>query len=178
MLPVAVQAQSLRVRTDGDQLRISAPQLRLLTKEAVERLRDGASVGYSIVIAVSSAPGAVPLEQITYRFVFSYDLWEEKYAVRRLEPVPRAVSHLSVSAAEAWCLDALAIKTARLSADRPFWVSLTWQAETAKSDNVASDDSGLTLGGLVDIFSRQNASRPLSGSTQAGPFRLSEAGAK
>ena len=114
---------------------------------------------------------ASPIDQMTYRFVFSYDLWEEKFAVTRLEPSPRAISHLSAAAAEAWCLDSLMIPTGNLPADRPFWVSLTYRAESPGQRGV-SDNSGLTLGGLVDIFSRRNQRQPVSGSRNAGPFRL------
>ena len=173
MWPVHLGAQSLSVRSEGDQLRIAAPQLRLLTKDVIDRLHDGGSVGYSFQITISSDRNGAPLEQITYRFVFSYDLWEEKYAVTRLEPSPRAISHLSASAAEAWCLDALAIKPASLAADRSFWVGLVYRAEEARPP-AASNDSGLTLSGLVDIFSRRNPKQPLSGSRTAGPFRLSD----
>jgi hypothetical protein len=172
--PLALDAQSLSVRPDADQLRIGAPQLRLLTRDVLDRLRDGASVGYSFQIALSADREGETLDQITYRFVFSYDLWEEKFAVTRLEPSPRAISHLSAAAAEAWCLNALVIRSERLNADRLFWVSLNYWADAPRSPASTADDSGLTLGGLIDIFSRPNLRQPVNGSRQAGPFRLSD----
>jgi hypothetical protein len=171
--PISVNAQSLRVAAEGDQLRIAAPQLRLLTKDAMDRLHDGASVAYALTIAVSSTPDGAPLDQMTYRFIFSYDLWEEKFAVTRLEPSPRAISHLTAAAAEAWCLDALVIRVSRLNADRPFWLTLTYRAEAPAAAGGA-DDSGFTLGGLVDIFSRPNRRQQMNGSRKAGPFRLTD----
>ena len=163
-------AQSLTVRFEGDRFRLVAPQLRLLTKETVDRLHDGVSVGFTFQVAIASDRNGNPIDQMTYRFVFSYDLWEEKFAVTRLEPTPRAISHLSAAAAEAWCLDSLMIPTGNLLADRPFWVSMTYSAEAGQRG--VSDNSGLTLGGLVDIFSRRNQRQPVSGSRNAGPFRL------
>jgi hypothetical protein len=162
----------LSVRAEAGQLRIGAPQIRLLSKDVLDRLRNGASVAYSFDIALSGSRGGAALDQITYRCVFSYDLWEEKFAVTRLEPSPRAVSHLTAAAAEAWCLDAMVISSGSLNPDRPFWVSLNYRTE-ALSPPDPSDDPGLTLGGLIDIFSRTNPRQPANGSRQAGPFRLS-----
>src|SRR5262245_15089469 len=84
--PVPVRAQSLSVRADGDQLRIDAPQLRLLTKDANDRLHDGGSIAYTFQISLTNDRNGTDLDQITYEFIFSYDLWEEKYAVTRLSP--------------------------------------------------------------------------------------------
>src|SRR2546422_9284862 len=92
-------AQSLNVRLEGDQLKIVAPQLRLLTGEALQRLRDGASVTYVLETVITSGRNGDRLAQATFRFVFSYDLWEEKYAVTRVGSPPRSVSHLSASSA-------------------------------------------------------------------------------
>jgi hypothetical protein len=106
--------------------------------------------------------------------VFSYDLWEEKYAVARLDPSGRSISHLSSSAAETWCLDALALPISGLSPNDPFWVSLEYRAEDPPRATDESDNSGFTLGGLIDIFSRRNQKQQPRGSRDGGPFRLSD----
>jgi hypothetical protein len=171
--PPVLDAQSLSVRAEADHLRIGAPQLRLLTRDVLDRLRDGVSIGYTLRLALSAAPDGAELDQITYRCLFSYDLWEETFAVTRLEPSPRAISHLSASAAEAWCLDALTIGSNRLSDESPFWASLDYRADEPRGPSDGSEDTGLTLGSLIDIFSRKDPKRPINGSRQAGPFRLS-----
>ena len=172
--PRFLAAQSLSVTTEADQLHIGAPQLRLLTKDVLDRLHNGASVGLTFHIALSSASDGTPIDQITYRFVFSYDLWEEKFAVTRLEPIPRAISHLSAAAAETWCMDALRIRSDKLSIDRSFWVSLNYQVEPPASASAEPGNSGFTLGGLVDIFSRPSPRQQASGSRRVGPLRLGE----
>jgi hypothetical protein len=90
--------------------------------------------------------------------------------VTRLEPGARAISHLSASAAEAWCLDGLTIPIGNVSDDAPFWVLLSYQREDPRTAD--DSNSGLTLSGLVDIFSRRNPRQPLTGSWTGGPFRM------
>ena len=172
--PAVLRAQSLNVRLDGNQIRIGAPGLRFLNGEAIQRLRDGATVTYVFDVVATEGRYGARLAQATYRFVFSYDLWEEKYAVARLDSPPRSISHLSSSAAETWCLDALALPISGLSPTDPFWVSVEYRAEDPPPAADESDNSGFTLGGLIDIFSRRNQKQQPRGSRDGGPFRLSD----
>ena len=167
-------AQSLNVRLDGDQLKIGAPQLRLLTGDALQRLRDGASVTYVFETVITSGRNGDRLAQATFRFVFSYDLWEEKYAVTRVGSPPRSVSHLSAPGAEAWCLDLIRVPLAGISAQTPFWVSLEYRTEEPQRPADNGDNSGFTLGSLIDIFSRRTLKQEARGSRDAGPFRLAD----
>jgi hypothetical protein len=155
-------------------LRISAPQLRFLTGETLQRLRDGASVTYVFDVAATGGRYGARLAHASYRFVFSYDLWEEKYAVARLDPSPRSISHLSAAAAESWSLDSLILPVNGLSPNDPFWISLEYRAEEPPRSTEDLDNSGFTLGGLIDIFSRRNQKQPPRGSRDGGPFRLSD----
>ena len=138
-------AQSLNVRLEADQLKIVAPQLRLLTGEALQRLRDGASVTYVLETVITSGRNGDRLAQATFRFVFSYDLWEEKYAVTRVGSPPRSVSHLSAPGAEAWCLDLIRVPIAGISAQTPFWVSLGYRTEEPQRPADNGDNSGLEI---------------------------------
>ena len=173
LAPTFVFGQTLDVRLDGDQLRILAPQLKLLTKEAVDRLRNGGSIAYVFRISLTSDQNGAQLDQATTRCVFSYDLWEEKYAVARLDPSPRAISHLTAAAAETWCLNGLTIRNASVTGDRTFRLELNYEMED-RGPEEELDSSGLTLSGLVDIFSRRNPRQPINGSRRAGPMRLSD----
>jgi hypothetical protein len=92
------------------------------------------------------------------------------------------VSHLMQAAAEAWCIEQLAIPLSALGAlgrDVPFWVRLEYRI--LDGDNPPGEaDSGYTLQGLIDALSRRRKT-PSTGSGQggssanaleAGPFRL------
>src|SRR5690606_34440680 len=129
LAPPVSTAQSLGVRIEADQLRVNAPQLRMLSGEPLNRLRDGAAVSYVFQLSVLAERGGRPLASAAFRFVVSYDLWEEKFAVTRMEPSRQSVSHLSAEAAEQWCLDSIGLSIQGLSPDAPLWVLLEFQAE-------------------------------------------------
>ena len=160
--------QSLEMRTDGDRLRIVAPRLRLLTGVPLERLHDGASVSYTFRLSILNSRSGEVLGQAFYRFVISFDIFEERFQVSRLEPTTRVLSHLSMPAAEAACIDAIEIPARVEPADRPFWIRLEYRAE----DMSQSDEAPTSLGTLVDLFGRKTAKSPVSGIIEAGPFRL------
>lgn len=166
-------AQDLGVRLDGDQLRIATPDLRFLGAEAARRLRNGASVDYVFQISVSTERRGAPLAQAIYRFVFSYDLWEEKYAVALVQPSARSVSNLSAAAAESWCLESIRVPVEGLPADRALWLRFEYRLIEPPDADVGNT-SGFTLSGLIDIFSRRNPRRPEGGLKEAGPFRLAD----
>ena len=104
-LPAAVIAQSLNVRLESGQLHVGAPQLRLFTGDPLRQLHDGASVVYVFKLSLRGERRGAAIAQATYRFVVSYDLWEEKFSVTEVEPVRRSASRLSESAAQTWCME-------------------------------------------------------------------------
>jgi hypothetical protein len=169
-LPAAVLAQSLNVRLDNGQLRFAAPQLRILTGDPLRRLHDGASVVYLFRLSLRNERRGAPVAQEMYRFVVSYDLWEEKFSVTEVEPVRRSVSRLSESAAQTWCMDAVTLPAAGIPADRPLWATFEYEDEDAGGGASA----GFPLGPLIDIFSKKNPNQPVHGYRETGPFRLSE----
>ncbi len=169
----SLAAQSLNVRLTGDQLKVYAPQLRLLTGEVLQRLRDGASVGYVFEVAATPERNSSPFAQATYRFVFSYDLWEEKFAVTRVDSPSKSISHLASAAAEAWCLDNIRLPAGSLPADSSFWITLRFKAEEPQKRG-DSENSTFTLGGLIDIFSKRVQKQEVRGSKEGGPFRLAD----
>jgi len=171
LLAILLLAQSSAARMDGDQLRITAPRLRFLSGEALNRLRDGVTVKYDFEITATDRDGNV-LARSQQQFAVSYDLWEEKFAVTKLGSSPRSISHLSASAAEAWCVDNTPLPIAGLNPNQTFWVRLEYRLDTGAASAETSDNSGFTLSGLVDIFSRRARGEQLRGSEQVGPLRL------
>jgi hypothetical protein len=177
--PSISNAQSVTVRTDGDQLRAGAADVHFLNGESLRKLHDGMSVNYLFqVSALTGRPGTV-MVKTTYRFVISYDLWEEKFAVTRVAPEPRSISHLSVAAAEAACLDALLFPLPAINPDMPFWVRVEYQTEesptvTATGLPAGTKDGGISLGSMIDIFSGKKPKDPVHGSIESSPVRLSD----
>jgi hypothetical protein len=165
-------AETLAVSFDGDNLRVAAPDLHFLTGKALERLKDAATVTFlSQLTLFSDAQGTV-FKRSAERLVVSYDLWEEKFSVTIPGGSKRHLPNASAAEAESWSLENLAISAMGLAPDRPFW--LRFDLRTADRKELASvvGDSGVSLTGLIDLFSRKPAAGEASFSRTAGPFRL------
>jgi hypothetical protein len=173
LLGPAALAQSLAVRLDGDRLRVSAPNLRFLAGRPLERLKNGASVAFDVQLSLSIEGGRVR-ERAADRFGISYDLWEERFSVTSLGPSARSVSRLTPTAAEAWCLDHLALPAAGLPPARPFWIRLEVRAEDPRERLTAVGETGISLSRLIEIFSRPARDPQARWTEEAGPLRLAD----
>jgi hypothetical protein len=171
-LVTVLWAQSASARIDRDQLRIAVPRLHFLIGEALSRLHDGATVRYELELIAKTDRNGRTLARTMEQFAVSYDLWEEKFAVTKLGSPPRSISHLSASAAEAWCIDNISIPTSAISPNQQFWIQLDYRAGSSAASADPSDNSGFTLTGLIDIFSRRTRSEQVHGSEEIGPLRL------
>ncbi len=79
---------------------------------------------------VLPAPGKSPAATARRIFALSYDLWEERFAVTTVDARSQSVSHLMLAAAEAWCVEQLAVPVSALGAlgrDLPFWIRLEYR---------------------------------------------------
>jgi hypothetical protein len=171
-LVTMLAAQSLTARVDRDQLHVAAPRTHFLTGEALNRLRDGATVAYEFQLTARADRAGKVLARSQERFAVSYDLWEEKFAITKLGSSPRSVSHLSAAAAEAWCVENTSIPVGALTPNEPFWLRLDYRADNSTSTSDQLDNSSFTLSGLIDIFSRRPRSEQVHGSEEVGPLRL------
>ena len=172
-------AEALRPRLEGDHLRVSAPQLHFLTGKPLERLHNGASMAFDFQLsALADRPSTATtpriLERAVERFLMSYDLWEEKFSISRSSRPARSVSHLSVVAAEAWCLENLSLPAAALAPDKPFWLRLELRVEDPKDRPGVVADPGIILTRLIELFSRPSRSQQASWLVEDGPFRLAD----
>jgi len=167
-------AGGLSVTWDGDDLHVAAPQIHFLAGKPLDRLKDGAAVVFLTQLTLTTDNFTTSLRRTPDRFVFSYDIWEEKFSVTRLGPAQRTVSHLTAAAAEAWCLDSLAISSSGLPQDRPFWLRFELRAAEPKDEAAVIGDSGLNITRLIEIFSRRPRDQQPSWTADAGPLRLGE----
>ena len=173
-------AQTLTVDTVGDSLRIRAPGFSFLKGDPLARLKDGRSVRVELAAMVMPAPGKSVVATTRRIFALSYDLWEERFAVTTVDKRSQSVSHLAVAAAEAWCVDQVAIPVNALGAlgrDLPFWIRLEYRI--LESDATTDQtDSGYTLQALIDVLSRRRKTDSSTHALEAGPFRLPARGSR
>jgi hypothetical protein len=167
-------AQTLTIDIVGEVLKIRAPGFSFLTGDPLARLKDGRSVRVELAAMVLPAPGKSPAATTRRSFALSYDLWEERFAVTTVDTRSQSVSHLMMAAAEAWCVEQLAIPVSALGAlgrDLPLWIRLEYRV--LDGDGAAdSDDSGYTLQALIDALSRRRRTESSPHALEAGPFRL------
>ena len=166
--------ERLSVAWDGDDLHVAAPQLHFLAGKPLDRLRDGAAVVFLTQLTLTTDNFTTSLRRTPERFVFSYDLWEEKFSVTKLGEGQRTVAHLSATAAEAWCLDNVAISATGLPQDRPFWLRFELRAAEPKDEAAVIGESGLNLTRLIEIFSRRPRDQQPQWTADAGPLRLGD----
>ena len=159
-------------------LKIRASGFSFLQGNPLARLKDGRSVRVELAAIVLPGPGKSPAATARRSFALSYDLWEERFAVTTVDTRSQSASHLSMAAAEAWCVEQLAIpsaRSARWAATCRFWIRL--ESRVLDGDNPSgSDDSGYTLQALIDMLSRRRKTESPSPVFEAGPFRLRSRG--
>ena len=175
LIPCSVlEAQTLQAHLQGGRLYAAAPQLHFLNDRILERLHNGTAVPFNFQLTAVPSSGGKALVQASDRFVISFDLWEERFSVVQSGPPRRTISHLSSSAAEEWCLENLSVSVSALAPEKSFVLKLDIRAEEPADESSAESSSGLSLAGLIDVFSRKAKEQPLRWSAVSGPIRLQD----
>jgi hypothetical protein len=167
------QPAPVTVERDGSLLRLRAPQLNFLVGAPLARLHDGRSVTYILAASIQIHRGGTRVHGVTRQVVFSYDLWEERFSVAQRDDPKMAASHLTSAAAEAWCVDLLALPVRAAPADKAFVVKLEC---SLREENAPAADapSATTFTGLIDFFSRKEPSAPPRWEASSLPLRLAD----
>lgn len=164
-------AGNLILTFDGDDLHVTAPQLHFLSGRPLTRLQDGATVTFISQLTIFRDERGTVWRHAPERLTVSYDVWEEKFSVI-LGSTNRHVSRLSAAAAENWCLNNLAISALGLAPERPFWFRLELRTADPKDLSAVADDHGISIRGLIEIFSRKPGADQDHWTLETGPVRL------
>ena len=171
---VPVSAQALAVDAVGDALKIRAPGFSFLKGDPLARLKDGRAVRVELAALVLAGPGKSPTAATRRIYSLSYDLWEERFAVTAVDAQPQSVSHLTLAAAEAWCVEQLTIPLrafGTLGRDLPFWIRLEYRMLDGDASPDPAD-TGYTLQALIEALSRRRKTESAPPPLEGGPFRL------
>ena len=163
----------LTLSFDGDNLHVAAPELHFLTGRPLSHLQDGATVVFLSQLTIFQDSRGSVWRRAPERLTVSYDVWEDKFSVV-LSTANRRVSRLSAGAAETWCLDNLAISALGLKPDRPFWFRLELRTADPKDLSSVVGDPGISISGLIEVFSRKPGAGQDQWLLNAGPVRLAE----
>ncbi|MBM3786433.1 MAG: hypothetical protein FJW30_18905 [Acidobacteria bacterium] len=163
------------LRHDDGVLRVSAPgNLHFIEGPVLKRLQDGAGLVFSLQLTLSTDQFRTVSRRQVERFVVSFDLWEEKFAVTRLGLVKQQTSHLSRDAAERWMFDHAGLSLHGLRGDSPNWVRTELRVDDPRDSGGFILDPSLTLARLVDWFGRAPRGEASRWAWERGPFRLNE----
>jgi hypothetical protein len=163
----------LHVTSDGDNLHVAAPQLHFLTGRPLARLKDGNIVVFLSQLTLFRDDRVTVIRRKPERITVSYDLWEEKFQVG-MAVDRRSVARLSMEETEAWCLENLAISALGLETQRPFWLRFELRAASEKEVSAVAGDNGISIRGLIDMFSRRAGADVEHWALNAGPLRLGD----
>jgi hypothetical protein len=172
-LSLAHGENGISVFYDGANVRPVAPNLHFLTGKALERLKDADTVIFIAQVLLFTIDQSIPLNQTVGKFVVSYDILEEKFKAVITESASRSRAGMTATQAEAWCLESLAIGTAGLAADRPFYLSLDMRAAGPKEqfDNVMANP----VRAFLEMLSRKaGPGEQHWGPFESRPLRLSD----
>ena len=164
--------EPLAVSFDGDNIRVTAPGLHFLTGKPLERLKNADTVVFDAQITLfTDDKGTIFHRPVTERLIFSYALWEEKFAVTVRGAATRSKSMLTASQAEEFALSELAVTALGLAPDRPFWLRFDLVARSNKDLSSVVGDSGISVSGLViDWLSRKPGGDNPHWTRRAGPM--------
>jgi hypothetical protein len=167
-------AQSVAVTRVNDTLHVRAPELRFLQGRVLTQLRDGRTARLDVRLEVLGRARGIPLAQVEQAFNISFDLWEERFAVTRLGQPARSVSHLTSTAAEAWCLDNVTIPASAIQPERrgAVWIRLLLRTRDEAPARQSDDDSPFSIRVLIDALGRRDAREAEPLVLEAGPFNV------
>src|SRR5690242_16391477 len=117
-LGLSFSAQTLVPRWDGDRLQVTAPSLHFLSGRALDRLHNGATIPFAFQMTLTTLPRRIQLQRTLDRFVFSYDVWGERFKIVQSNAPRKAVANLTANAAETWCIEQMSVPAADVPADR------------------------------------------------------------
>lgn len=149
-------ASNFTATYDGDNLYPLAPSLHFLSGKVLDRLRDSADIQVFVSqLTLFHEDSEVPVRQARARFIVSYSIWEEKFKVAIPGSAARSQEGLSAAEAEAWCLENAAISSSGLEPNQPFRMRFELRSVQPRDLSRVLGDLGLSLTGMIEIFSRK-----------------------
>jgi hypothetical protein len=172
-------AEELVLRSQGTRVDFSAPRLHYIAGRPLARLKNAEPVAFDFQARLAAGSKSNVVKQTTARFVISYDLWEERYSVIKTTPSRKTASHLLAPDAEAWCLQEMSIvDLGNIPATQPLWASLDIRTVEESESRLFSrsdiSDAGISLNGLIELFSKPSRATQAHWVLEAGPLTLEQ----
>lgn len=168
---VVLLAQEIKPRLVGETLRVSTRGISFLAGKQLDSVRNGATVTFDLQLTLFTETRQ-SAGRTAERFVFSYDIWEERYSVVQLT-TRAGVGNLTLDAAQQWCLDKLGVNVATVDRQARHRLRLDIRGdEPRRRARRDQDDPPIALAALVDIFSRPARQYQKTWQLETGAFQL------
>jgi len=172
ILAAAVPADQLTLDLRGDLLFASARKLDLIQPRLLSQLKRGSSVAFDFQLSLWVGNREAVNRRAFERFVVSYDLWEERFAVATLRKPQARAAGLTAESVGPWCLRNLGLPAPRLTAADKLWVRLEVRAVENRREVELSGEEGLNLSNLIEVFSRNAKSGEARWSLESGAIQF------
>jgi hypothetical protein len=151
---VVARADSLALEIHGDRLAITLPKMDLFRGAVLTQLKNGSAVAFDFHLSLWTGNRNNVRRRAFERFVVSYDLWEEKFAVTNIRKPRASANGLNSRQVEQWCLDHITMPSPDLSRETAVGARLDVRAVDPRRDADLFANDGLSLTGLVEMLSR------------------------
>ena len=179
----AMMSEELLLKWRDNRLELAlSSRVDFLRGKPLELLHNAASVPFNFNVTWWSGDRTHVFARSYDQFVISYDLWEEKFKVVKTQSPRHVKEHLTKSEAEKWCTDQMSMDVSGVSESEPLWVRLEIRAEDGKDGPLfggtgargSVNESGISLTGLIELFSKPPQQQSHWGPYESGPFTLEE----
>ena len=175
---LAMGVEELILSAHDNRLDFSTP-VHFLVGPPLARLRNAEAVPFDIQTKLWSGNRNNLVRQAEYRFVISWDIFQEDYSVVAFQTPHKSKTHLTAALAEKWCTDQMTLDTTGLSSSEPIWTLLDIRAEDPIRDGGPFGrgeigESGISLTPLIEVFSRPPRPQQPHWTFKRGPERLDQ----
>jgi hypothetical protein len=174
LLALTVASDDLFVRRSLNDVHVIAPRLHFLTGKTLQRLRDGATAPFDFQLTISAGSKNNVIARAVERFVVSYDVWQEKFAVVRMSDYRKWGANASSTAAETWCVQNILLPGLKLPPGQDLWARLEIRSVDQKPQSSPVSDSGISIISLVELFSRPPRAQQDHWMLETAPFHADE----
>lgn len=164
----------LTVHLGSAGISVSTARLEVIRDPVLTRLKSGSPVAFDFHLTLWSGTRSNLRRRAFERFVVSYDLWEEKFAVTGLRKPVLSATRLTPEAVGPWCVRQIKLANLDLTRDERIWVRLDVRAVDPKQDADLFDSGGVSLVNLIEMLSRPARRDTLRWTLESGALRVAE----
>jgi len=180
-IAAAVGSEELLLHAQGTRVDFQAPRIHYLTGRPLDRMRNGQQIAFDIQVSLAAGSQLNTIRQSTARFVISYDVWgdgEKRFHIAKILPDRKNAARLTANEAEAWCVKEMSMEVTGVANNQPLWAHMDIRADKERERRLFGrddiTDEGISLNGLIEIFSKLPTTTQPHWSLDTGPVTLEQ----